>query len=280
MIQEISPHHYDNTFKNQAPTPDSIALYYQDRNILLKIQPGIIDFPRFRDLERLNDDIYEDYIYLFSIDQVPYYLVKNVNLEPLSMFRLENTESLREANPQYQAFAGITGYQLYKWYSMNKFCGRCGAMTRHGMTERVIQCDTCNNLIYPKLSPAVIIGVTKGEKILLTKYANRSFTNYALVAGYVEIGESLEECVKREVLEEVGLTVTNIRYYKSQPWSFTDTVLMGFYCDVVGEEDIVLDEEELSVATWYHKADIPVEPKRDSLTNEMMMHFRGLTKII
>ena len=128
---------------------------------------------------------------------------------------------------------------------------------------------------YPKISPAVIIGVLDGSRILMSKYAGRSYKKYALLAGFVEIGETVEETVKREVMEEVGLKVKNVRYYKSQPWSFSDTVLMGFYCDLDGEDKITLDEEELALAEWFERDVIPVEPSRDSLTNEMIMKFKN-----
>lgn len=109
----------------------------------------------------------------------------------------------------------------------------------------------------------------------MSKYAGRIYKNYALLAGFVEIGEMVEETVKREVMEEVGLKVKNVRYYKSQPWSFSDTLLMGFYCDLDGEDSITLDEEELALAEWFDRGDIPVVPSRDSLTNEMIMKFKN-----
>lgn len=109
----------------------------------------------------------------------------------------------------------------------------------------------------------------------MSKYAGRTYKKYALLAGFVEIGETVEETVKREVMEEVGLKVKNVRYYKSQPWSFSDTVLMGFYCDLDGEDSITLDEEELALAEWFEREEIPVEPSRDSLTNEMIMKFKN-----
>lgn len=98
---------------------------------------------------------------------------------------------------------------------------------------------------------------------------------YALLAGFTEIGETVEETVAREVMEEVGLRVKNIRYYKSQPWAFSDTLLMGFYCDLDGGDEITLDREELSLAEWFEREEIPVEPSRDSLTNEMIMKFKN-----
>ena len=121
----------------------------------------------------------------------------------------------------------------------------------------------------------MIIGVTDGNRLLLSKYAGRTYKKYALLAGYTEIGETMEETVAREVMEEVGLKVKNIRYYKSQPWAFSDTILMGFYCDLDGSDEIRLDEEELALAEWFEREEIPVTPSRDSLTNEMIMRFKN-----
>ena len=108
----------------------------------------------------------------------------------------------------------------------------------------------------------------------MSKYTGRIYKNYALLAGFNEIGESIEETVSREVMEEVGLKVKNIRYYKSQPWSFSDTLLMGFFCDLDGEEEINLDREELAMAEWFDREKMPVEREDLSLTNDMMMAFK------
>ena len=275
MIQDIQPHKYDNQYRPCPPDRESYALYYENHAALLKKQPDRIDFPRFKDLERLNEDIYEDAIYLFTIDEERYYLVKDINRERLSEYTMENTEIFRFAEPQYLAFAGITGYQLYNWYRTRKYCGCCGSRMKHDAKERMMYCEKCHNMEFPKICPAVIIGVTDGDRILMSKYAGRTYKKYALLAGFTEIGETLEETVRREVMEEVGLKVKNIRYYKSQPWSFSDTVLMGFYCDLDGEDQIELDREELALAEWFERDEIPVEPSRDSLTNEMIMKFKN-----
>ena len=127
----------------------------------------------------------------------------------------------------------------------------------------------------PKISPAVIIAVTDGNRILMSKYAGREYKKYALLAGFNEIGETIEETVKREVMEEVGLQVKNITYYKSQPWSFSDTLLMGFFCQLDGEDKITLDQEELALAQWFEREEIPVKEDDLSLTNEMMIAFKN-----
>ena len=138
-----------------------------------------------------------------------------------------------------------------------------------------MRCPSCGNVMFPKISPAIIVAVTDDHnRLLVTKYAGRTKDQYALVAGFVEIGETLEETVQREVMEEVGLKVKNIRYYKSQPWSFSSTLLCGFFCEVDGDTDITLDTEELAVGEWFDRDNIPVEDDGVSLTREMIGVFK------
>ncbi len=275
MIQDIAPHHLDNAYLPVPPDKDSIALCFEGRACLMNKAGEEIVFPRFSDLEKDGNGIYSNYTYLFKIDEERYYLVRKEHQECPAGFRMEGIEIFRAAEPQYRAFAGITGYQLYNWYQKHRYCGQCGSVTRLDSKERMLFCEKCGSMEYPKICPAVIIGVTDGNRILLSKYAGRTFKKYALLAGYTEIGETMEETVAREVMEEVGLKVKNIRYYKSQPWAFTDTVLMGFYCDLDGPDKICLDEEELALAEWFEREEIPVTPSRDSLTNEMIMMFKN-----
>ena len=164
--------------------------------------------------------------------------------------------------------------QLAEWYRSRRFCGRCGASMVHSTEERMMQCPECGLMEYPKISPAVIIGLVHGNKILMSKYAGRAYKNYALLAGFSEIGESVEETVRREVMEEVGLKVGKLHYYKSQPWGFDSNLLMGFFCDLAEEGEIRLEEEELSLAEWVDYRDVPDDPEGLSLTREMMTYFR------
>jgi NAD+ diphosphatase len=233
-----------------------------------------------------------------SIDGQGYFLIDEINVDESCEFTMEDINIFRypfilgisinqsyswpgqvEAHiqpTQRMAYAGITGHQLYTWYKNNKYCGCCGKNLIKDLKERMLHCNSCNNMVYPRLNPAVIVGVTHKNRIILSRYNRQPKNTYALVAGFIEFGESLEEGVKREVLEEVGLHVTNIRYYKSQPWPFTSSLLMGFYCDVInGDEDIVLDPEELSLAQWFEREDIPVEFNNISLTNEMIVAFKN-----
>ncbi len=274
MIQDIAPYRYHNEYIPTPPDENSIALYYQKKSCLLTYTESGIRFPRFKELDKENPSIYDNATYLFTIDHEKFYLVSAVEIEEHPEFLMESIWAFREVDPQYLAFAGITGYQLYNWYHTHQFCGKCGNLLKQDANERMLYCENCHQMEYPKISPAVIIAVTHNDRILLSKYAKGVYKNYALIAGYTEIGESLEETVQREVMEETGLKVKNIQYYKSQPWSFSETVLMGFFCELDGDNQIRLDKEELAVATWFSREEIPVESKRDSLTNEMIMQFK------
>ena len=167
----------------------------------------------------------------------------------------------------------ITGHQLYQWYRSHQYCGCCGHAMKHDTNERMMYCPDCSRHEYPVLMPAVIVAITNGDKIILSKYKGRGLKQYALIAGFAEIGETIEETVHREVMEEVGLKVKNLRYYKSQPWSFSGTLLFGFFCDVDGADTLTVDHEELSIAQWFERDKIIGQDTNSSLTNEMMMVF-------
>ena len=219
MIQDISPHTYHNEYKPSAPDKDSFILAYEKGSILLPRQERDADitFPRFRELEEKIADLYSNYIYLFSIDDQRFYLIPELDTSLLPDYEFQDVRILRTAQPQHLAFAGITGHQLFQWYSKRRYCGCCGKPMVHSQKERMMECPSCGNQEYPVLCPAVIVGITNGNKIILSKYEGRRFKRYALIAGFAEIGETIEETVHREVMEEVGLKVKNLRYYKSQP---------------------------------------------------------------
>ena len=181
---------------------------------------------------------------------------------------------VRRMRAKAQVLAAATAWHLYVWYRDNRFCGRCGGRLVHSETMRMLSCPSCGNQIFPKIAPAVIVGVTDKERILMTKYANREYKRYALIAGFTEIGETAEETVRREVYEEVGLRVKHIRYYKSQPWGFDSNLLLGYFCELDDMHEIRLDTEELATAEWVHYSEITDDEEGLSLTREMMTVFR------
>ena len=136
-----------------------------------------------------------------------------------------------ERMPRAEAFAALTACHLAAWYRANRYCGCCGRARVPSTTERALVCPNCGDIVYPRINPAVIVAVTNGERILLTRYAPAHGPTefYALVAGFCEIGETAEDTVRREVLEEVGLRVRNIRYYASQPWGIDGNLSLGIF---------------------------------------------------
>lgn len=281
MIQDIAPHRYDNAYKSIKPKPEDYVVMCRDREVFVLKCGEEIAFPTFGELVSVCPDILEKGTYLFSMDERPFFLISEdaVWLQVAGnidghLFGWLQKKELRDAEPMYLAFAGITALQLFLWYESRKFCGKCGHPMVQDDKERMMRCVSCGQMEYPKICPAVIVAVTNGNQLLLSKYADRDFKKYALIAGFAEIGETIEETVWREVMEEVGLKVKNLQFYKSQPWSFTDTLLFGFFAELDGDDTITLDREELAEAEWFEREEIPVKPSRASLTNEMIMKFK------
>lgn len=268
MIHEMQPKVFDNGYRQEAPDKDSFIIHIRDNAVLIKETDGEIAFPRFGETGLSCREL----TYLFSIDDMKFFL--SGGAEPEGDFEYHDIMEFRHKKPKYLSYAAAAACQLWGWYSRSRFCGRCGAeMVRDGK-ERMMRCENCGNMVYPKISPAVVVGVTDGNRLLMTKYSGRLYKRRALIAGFAEAGEPVEDTVKREVLEEAGLRVKNIRYYKSQPWPFSDSLLLGFFCDLDGSDEIVLDENELECAEWVERGDIDTEPDGISLTNEMIIYFR------
>ncbi|MDL2295303.1 NAD(+) diphosphatase [Lachnospiraceae bacterium OttesenSCG-928-E19] len=275
MIHDIKPHKYDNQYRAIKPDANSVVLCYRERTVLVEKKEERIELPRISDISESKREQSDRYTYLFTIDDDRYYLGNAKNFEGNDRFTWENVGIFRSAEPQHLAFAEITGYQLFNWYNNHQFCGKCGKPMSHDSKERMMYCEACKIMEYPKLSPAVIVGVINGDKILMSKYAGREYSNYALLAGFAEIGESIEDTVRREVMEEVGLKLKNLTYYKSQPWPLSESLLFGFFAELDGEDSITLDEEELAMADWFSREAFPIKADGISLTNEMMMAFKN-----
>lgn len=278
MIHEIEPYILGNNFKSNKVTPQDYLLIFQGNSILIEQQEEEIGFPKFDDMTRTYFNLEKNSVFLFSIDEINYFLVTDIEVKEDNKWKYENVLYLKDAKPMWRVFVATLGSQLNRWYVNNRFCGRCGTKLVLSDTERALVCPDCGLTIYPTISPSVIVAVTNKDKILMTKYAQGAYNKYALVAGYTEVGETLEQTVSREVMEEVGLKVKDITYYKTQPWPFTDTLLIGYFAEVDGDDTVTLQEDELSEATWFSREDIPVNNAKISLTNEMIELFRDNMK--
>ncbi len=285
MIQEIG-RAYDNHYVACEAAGADYVLHYRERGCLVHVtshggadawaEGNAFDLPRVRDLAGRPSRL----VYAFAIGGARFFLALDDEVAAPAGFAYEAVSWLRYAEPAELLFAVVTGSQLDRWYRDNRFCSRCGHPTELGPRSREIVCPECAKIVYPKICPGVICAVTRrdadGEKIVLTRYNGRTTALWALVAGFTEIGEPLEDTVRREVMEEVGLHVKNLRFYKSQPWSFTDTLLVGFWCEVDGDPTITVDHSELKEARWFGRDEIPLERTGDrvSLTGEMIEQFR------
>ena len=149
------------------------------------------------------------------------------------------------------------------------YCGRCGARTRPLATERAKVCPICGHVTYPRISPAVIVLVKKGDDALLARSPGAPPGFYSLIAGFNEPGENLEETVRREVREEVGIEVRNLRYFGSEPWPFPDSLMTGFVADYAGGE-IRTDGLEIEAAGWFSRNNLPLLPTRASLSRALI----------
>lgn len=158
---------------------------------------------------------------------------------------------------------------LNNWKKMNRYCGCCGEVMNRSSDEVAMLCGNCGNIVYPRISPAVIVSITKGEQILLAHGARFSDRIYSVLAGYVEAGETLEDCVRREVMEEVGLSIKNIRYFSSQPWPYPDSLMVAFTAEHESGE-ISVDGKEIEDANWYFKENLPQLPSRASVAMKLI----------
>jgi NAD+ diphosphatase len=165
------------------------------------------------------------------------------------------------------------------WYSTNRYCGKCGSKTVQKKDERALVCENCATVIYPKISPAVIVAITCNDRILLARGKNYRGNFYSLIAGYVDIGESQEEALAREVREEIGIEIKNINYYKSQPWPFSGSIMIGYFAEADDTQPIRIDEKEIAEAGWFTKESLPVHATNFSIAGELIEVFKnGLSK--
>ena len=279
MFQEIAPHELKNQYTPREPKKDDLVFFYHEQKIILQVENGITSLPsvcQAKDKWQINTDDPKELQYLFQIDDRALFLSFQ-EVEDRDGFSYHNLSELRTMQPGWLSFAAVTAAHLAAWYENHKFCGRCAAPMRHKADERAVVCPKCGLVVYPSIAPVVIVGVTDGDRLLLTRYNRKhgGYQRYALNAGFVEIGEQLEDTVRREIMEDVGLKVKNIRYYKSQPWGFSNSILAGFFADVDGDTTIHIDPEELSEGVWFDRKDLPMDDTGLSLTWTMIELFRA-----
>ncbi len=159
--------------------------------------------------------------------------------------------------------------QLLDWERDHQFCGRCGERMEVDIQERAMRCGPCRTINYPRIAPCVIVLVTRGEEMLLARNANFPQPMYSTLAGFIEAGENVEETLRREVKEEVGVDVGELRYFQSQSWPFPNQLMLGFFAEYTGG-DIVCDEVEIGDAQWFRAGDLPMIPPESSIAGQLI----------
>ena len=264
MLQDIE-YRYDDTYMLISP---------KDGDQLLVTKDDLILFDENYALPRYSDDLEgHDFIYLFRIGDHRFFWL-NGEVTEYGDFRYRSFNQRLRILPKWMDFAIITGRQFADWYRNNRYCGRCGHPNQISDKERMLFCPKCGTIIYPKISPAVIVAVINKEtdSIIVTK-RRPGAKGYALVSGFTEVGETVEETCRREVMEEVGVRIKNIRYYKSQPWSFSDSLLLGFVAELDGDDTLKVDYNENADAFWIKRSDLDIRDEDYALTREMLDEF-------
>ncbi|MBR8534115.1 NAD(+) diphosphatase [Carboxylicivirga sediminis] len=273
MINEIHPHKLDLLYDSSKTVDDkAYILIYSERSILLKGNDSLANIPQWEDLSmHLNQ---KNLIYLFCLNGTNCFLHKQA-ISALPNGQHYHSIDIFRTMPQELGWITILGFQIYNWYLSNKYCGRCGAATEPGLKERAIICKACDTTAYPTISPAIIVAITCKDKILLARGNHFPPGRYSLVAGYVDVGETLEETVIREVKEEVGLDVNNIRYYKNHPWPLSGSLMVGFIAEADDQQAIEIDHHEIAEAAWFSRDNIPDHYSANiSISGEMIDKFR------
>ncbi len=197
---------------------------------------------------------------LTAIDHLP----PDCSLHPL--------RSLFDHLPPYLIALTGRAAQLHNWEKTHQYCSRCGQSLNRKTDERARYCSKCDLVVYPRISPAMIVAVVRDNRLLLARASRFPSGLYSVLAGFVDIGESLEECVRREVREEVGLEIKNIAYFGSQPWPFPDSLMIGFTAEYESG-DLAIDGNEIKAADWYSPAALPKIPSRISIARRLIDWF-------
>lgn len=229
---------------------------------------GAYNVPTSKDIECLRPMIC-DIQYFGQIDEKDSYIASLSESVSLKGFILKGLRYLyHEIEDDWYLLANRACH-LNNWKKMNRYCGCCGEVMNRSSDEVAMLCGNCGNIVYPRISPAVIVAITKGERILLAHGARFSGKMYSVLAGYVEAGETLEDCVQREVMEEVGIRIKNIKYFSSQPWPYPDSLMVAFTAEHESGE-ISVDGKEIEDANWYCKDDLPELPSRASVAMKLI----------
>ena len=242
------------------------------RGLLLRREGDAVSLPTEEDVERLGLDATLAHALgpFEGAEALGIAVAKDAEIHaPLSIIDAMELRKVYPALGEERFRLAGAASQLVHWEETHRFCGRCANRTERLTTERAMKCPHCGLLAYPRISPAVIVLVRRGEEALLARNARFPLPFYSTLAGFVEVGETLEETVAREIREEVGIEVKDLRYFGSQPWPFPHSLMVAFMAQYAGG-DFKLEASEIADAQWFRASNLPMIPPRLSIARAMI----------
>lgn len=259
-------------FRVRGDSPHRVLAFYKDR-LVVKTIGARVELPRAGELAVAGLEA-DSQLRVGTIQDRPYsgWEMRHAPDLPAGLV-LEGLRALfgRLDDADFQ----VAGYalQLLNWVADNRYCGRCGDAMALEDGDRALICTACRNTLYPRISPAIIVAITSGHRLLLARsghFPGRRM--FSVIAGYVEPGETLEDCVRREIREEVGLEVRRIRYFGSQTWPFSGSLMVGFTAEHAGGQ-IAVDGREILEADWFTRDRLPEIPGKISIARQLIDWF-------
>lgn len=263
----------DFTSSTSYPANSYLFAFFNDE-VLINKQEGMIPLPTVYDIMHLNGIETAALQYIGTFTGNHYFAAKITNKELFAEFTFLKLRNAAETITEQYGTLAFRAYHLLNWLKNNKFCGCCGNNMQVAAQpqEFAIKCAACGHLVYPRISPAIIVAVIKENKILLAHSARFPAGRYSVLAGFAEPGETLEDCVRREIREEVGIEVADIRYFGSQPWPFPDSLMIAFTARYASGQ-ITVDNNEIITADWFPATALPQIPARGSISRQLIDWF-------
>lgn len=252
---------------------DRLWLVFQGHRVLVSDDPSVPFFPELKDVSWLGLPEVDRHFIGHWEGKGVFAVATSDGTAPPDGYHFDD---LRRVLGQISdELFGVVGraLQILDWSTSHRFCGRCGQATvAHSRGERARVCPSCTSSYYPRINPCMIVLVTRGEELLLARAQRFNRPMYSTLAGFVEAGESVEETLVREVMEEVGVQVRNPRYFSSQSWPFPGNLMLGFHAEYAGG-DILVQEEEIADAQFFHYTRLPEIPPRGSIAHALIQDF-------
>lgn len=256
--------------KNRNDT--ELWFIFKEKNLLVKKLNSTVIIPSLSDFKNIENLLITKH-HLGKLHNIPCFCGElSHETSTIPDFELIPLKECAPLLSEDFFFVAGKASQIIDWNNNFKYCGRCGNITELVPNERAKKCPKCNLINYPAISPAIIVAITRGNKILLAHNKNFPEKLYSLIAGFVEPSETLEDCVKREVFEEVGIQVKNIRYFGSQPWPFPNSIMVCFFAEYESGE-IKVDGVEITKADWFSKDNHPLLPAPHTVASKMICSF-------